>query len=69
MAFQGKTPVVVAAAIIWTVAKRRGMSLSKKQIAVDCDLSVASLDRCAKLKGKAAADSQPSGLNLNFAPA
>jgi transcription initiation factor TFIIIB Brf1 subunit/transcription initiation factor TFIIB len=64
MAVQGRTPSVVLAAVIWTVVTRRGMSLSKKEVAEGCHVSVASLDRCAKLMGEAAADLPPSGLDL-----
>jgi hypothetical protein len=66
MAVQGRTPTVAAAAVIWTVATRRGMRLSKKDVAAGCRISVTALDTCAKLI-REGIDPPRSGLDLSIA--
>jgi hypothetical protein len=60
VALQGRTPASLAVAATWSVAKRRGLSLSKKQISLGCEVSVATLDRCLVIL-EGAAGAPPSG--------
>lgn len=62
---QGKTPAAVAAAAIRSVAKRTGLSLSKKQIALGCGVAVGTIDRCWKLMEERP-ERGAAGPNLEF---